>query len=115
MNRSMSLTFQNKLPAASENSTSLRKVRRYCVVRAHAIDGDGGNDTVSGGAGTNDLFGNAGVDTLVVSGTITSITRLSLDSIRVVGSMGGIAFDHTASGFEQVLENSVLESIAFFM
>jgi Ca2+-binding RTX toxin-like protein len=80
-----------------------------------AIDGDAGNDTIFGGGGTNTLFGNIGVDTLVVRGTITSKTRLSPTTIRVTGSMGGIAFNHTATGFEQVFENKVLKSIAFFM
>jgi serralysin len=80
-----------------------------------SIDGDPGNDTISGGPGTNTLFGNTGVDTLVINGTITSKTRLSATEIRVIGTTGGIAFDDRASGFEQVLENGVLKSIAFFM
>lgn len=79
------------------------------------IDGDPGNDTISGGAGTNTLEGNTGIDTLVIQGTITSKTRLSPSRIRVRGSFNGFAFDHTASNFEQVLENDVLKSVAFFM
>jgi len=79
------------------------------------LDGDTGNDTVSGGIGTNALEGNTGIDTLVVQGTIQSITRLSATSIRVTGFFNAVAFSHTASNFEQVLDNGVLKSVAFFM
>lgn len=79
------------------------------------IDGDPGNDTISGGTGTNTLEGNTGTDTLVVQGTINSKTRLSPSRIRVRGTFNGLAFDHTASNFEQVLDNDVLKSVAFFM
>ncbi len=80
-----------------------------------AIDGGFGDDTISGGAGTNTLFGNDGIDTLVVPGIITSKTRPTPDSIRVIGSLDGIAFDDTAVGFEQLLENNVLKSVEFFL
>jgi serralysin len=80
-----------------------------------AIDGDPGNDTISGGAGTNELFGNAGIDTLVVEGNVSSKTRIPPDAIRVIGTLDGVAFDHIASGFEQVLENNKLKSVASFM
>lgn len=79
------------------------------------IDGDAGNDTIAGGPGGNGLFGNAGIDTLVISGTITSKTRLSPTAIRVTGLLNGIPFDDEASDFEQVLDNNVLKSVAFFM
>ena len=79
------------------------------------IDGGAGNDTIAGGAGSNTLFGNAGFDTLVVLGTITSRTRLSPTTISVSGSLNGVAFVHTAADFEQVLDNNVLKSLAFFM
>ena len=79
------------------------------------IDGDPGNDTISGGTGTNILEGNTGVDTLVVQGTITSKRRISASVIQVKGTFNGLAFDHTASNFEQVLENDVLKSITSFM
>lgn len=78
------------------------------------IDGDPGNDTISGGAGTNTLEGNTGIDTLVIQGTVTSKTRIP-GGIRVVGALSGVVFTHTATGFEQVLENNVLKSVAFFM
>ena len=80
-----------------------------------SIDGDPGNDTISGGAGANELFGNTGIDTLVVVGNVSSKTRISPDTIRVVGTLGGVAFDHIASGFEQVLDNNRLKSVASFM
>jgi serralysin len=80
-----------------------------------AIDGDSGNDTISGGAGVNELFGNAGIDTLVVVGNISSKTPVSPDTIRVIGTLDGVAFDHIASGFEQVLDNDNLTSVASFM
>lgn len=80
-----------------------------------SIDGDPGNDTISGGTGANRLFGNAGIDTLVVEGNISSKTRVSPDTIRVIGRLDGVVFDHIASGFEQVLENNTLKSIALFM
>jgi serralysin len=79
------------------------------------IDGDPGNDTINGGTGINTLEGNTGTDTLVVQGTITSKTRVSATRIRVRGTFNGLAFDHTASNFEQVLDNDVLKSAAFFM
>jgi Ca2+-binding RTX toxin-like protein len=80
-----------------------------------SIDGDPGNDTISGGAGTNNLFGNAGTDTLVVQGVVTSKTRLSANSIRVTGALNGVPFTHTATDFEQVSANNVLQSVAFFL
>lgn len=80
-----------------------------------SIDGDPGNDTISGDTGSNTLFGNLGIDTLVVNGTILSRSRLSADTIVVSGSLNGAAFEHVATGFEQVAVNGVLQSLAFFM
>ncbi|MFM7085742.1 MAG: calcium-binding protein [Cyanobium sp.] len=80
-----------------------------------SIDGDGGNDTIFGDSGSNLLVGNTGFDTLVVAGTVTSRSRLSADTILVRGSSNGVAFEHVASGFEQVSLNGVLQSLPFFM
>jgi len=78
-----------------------------------SIDADSGNDTVAGGAGTNNLIGGLGVDTLVVDGTVTSRTLVS-GVLTVTGTQNGAGFRHTATGFEQVLDNGVLKSAGFF-
>lgn len=81
-----------------------------------SIDGDLGDDTISGGAGTNTLIGNLGFDTLVIEGVVTSKTRISLTTIRVIGTLpDGKPFNHTATGFEQVLDNGVIKAVVFFM
>lgn len=85
-----------------------------------SIDGGPGNDTISGGTGTNELVGGADIDTLVVEGNITSKTLLGLvpgsgSLVQVVGTRDGVPFDHTVVGFEQVLENGELKSLAFFL
>jgi len=81
------------------------------------IDGCGGNDTLQGGHGDDRLRldGGAGIDTLVVEGTVGSRTRLAGNAIRIDGSIDGEAFTHIASGFEQVLSNNQLQSVAFFL
>lgn len=80
-----------------------------------SISGDPGDDTLSGGSGFNQLDGGAGIDTLVVEGTVGSRTRLAGNAIRIDGSIDGVAFTHIASGFEQVLSNNQLQSVAFFL
>lgn len=80
-----------------------------------SINGDPGNDTISGGAGTNFLDGGAGIDTLVIEGTVASKSRSNSGVITVVGSFQGGAYNHSAIGFEQVLENGELKSVAFFL
>lgn len=78
-----------------------------------SIDGDTGNDTIAGGPGTNTLIGGLGIDTLVVDGAVSSKNLVS-GVLTVTGVTAGAGFRHTATGFEQVLDNNVLKSVSFF-